>query len=212
MSRGSHRRLRTIRLVTGPSQRRLRAAALLAAGSFALHQLRFLLGYGEQSHGELARQGHAYLTLLAPLLAVGLVLVLANFCAALVVARPPASPTPAPSLRRVWAVATGCLLAAYCAQETLEGLLSAGHPAGVLGVAGHGGLLAAPLAGVIGLVVALGLRGADGAIELAAEPAVRIAPPRPVMALGGAALAHPPLVRGIARHLGGRSPPPHSIP
>ena len=68
----------------------------------------------------------------------------------------------------MWALATGWLLAVYVAQESLEGQLAAGHPAGLTGILGHGGWLAILLSAAAGAVVALALRGASAAIELAA--------------------------------------------
>ena len=47
---------------------RVRLAAILAVGAFALHQLRFLIAFGDSSSAELAQQGHRYMSeLLAPI-------------------------------------------------------------------------------------------------------------------------------------------------
>jgi hypothetical protein len=46
--------------------RRFRLAALLAAGALAVHELRYALAYGEHAGREASAQGHAYLTLLMP--------------------------------------------------------------------------------------------------------------------------------------------------
>ncbi len=189
---------------------RLRTTALLAGGAFAVHQLRYLAGYGDHSHHELGAQGHAYMTLLGPLVAVVLVLALGDFCVRLLHARA-AHGGALPGLRRVWAVSAGCLVAAYVLQESAEAVLSAAHPDGVAGVLGHGGWVALPLAVAIGLVVALAVRGAHRAVELAAEPPLRIAVPRPIQSLIAFARAHPPGGRRLARHLGGRSPPLTSV-
>jgi len=59
-----------------------------------------------------------------------------------------------------WLVASVALLAIYVSQETVEGLLSAGHPGGVAAVFGHGGLVAVPIALAIGGLIALAQRGA----------------------------------------------------
>ncbi|HKP91785.1 MAG TPA: hypothetical protein VJT75_17595, partial [Thermoleophilaceae bacterium] len=100
----THRRLRP------------RAAALLTAGSYAVHQLRYVLGYGHHSHDELAGQGHAYMALLAPVLAVALVVLLADLGARLVQARTsrarpgtgsdPARASQAIGFAGAWALAT----------------------------------------------------------------------------------------------------------
>ena len=161
------------------TRRRLRprAAALLAAGAYALHQLRYVAGYGHRAHEELGAQGHAYMTVLAPLLAVAIVLLVADLALRLVIARRGAAAPP--RLRWSWPVAALCLLGAYAAQELAEGALAAGHPAGAAALTGHGGWVALPLAGAIGLVLALLARGAHEALELAAEPAPRVPRPRP---------------------------------
>src|SRR5207302_15053 len=115
--RGLHAALRLRRTIRPVSTRRWRprAAALLAGGAFALHQLRYLLGYGSRSHHELAAQGHAYLTVVAPLIAVVLLLAAADVLMRITRARPDGLGEQ-PSLRRLWAVAAGFLFSAYCLQ------------------------------------------------------------------------------------------------
>src|SRR5437764_15311166 len=73
------------------------------------------------------------------------------------------------SLRRAWAVAFVVLVAAYCAQELCEGMIAGGHPVGLAGVFGSGGWFALPLACVVALLVALGLRSGN-ALAPATEP------------------------------------------
>jgi hypothetical protein len=190
------------------SVRRLRprAAALLAGGAFALHQLRYLLGYGDHAHGELGAQGHSYMTVAAPVVAVALMLVMADFGARLLRghAETAAARTP---LRRLWLLATLSLLAAYGIQESLEGALAPGHPAGAAALVAHGGWAALPLAAALGLAIALLARGARRAVELAAEPPVRVARPRPLVAVPVFALWGTRAGRGIARHRLARGPP-----
>ena len=190
---------------------RPRAAALLAGGAFALHQLRYLLGYGSRSHHELAAQGHAYLTVVAPLIAVVLLLAAADVLMRITRTRPDGL-CEQPSLRQLWAIAAGFLFSAYCLQESLEGLLATGHPGGVAGVLGYGGWAAGPLAVAIGFVVVLLLRGADRAIELAAEPALRIARPRPALSITAFLPSRPRPYRRVAHRLRARAPPLASIP
>jgi hypothetical protein len=190
---------------------RPRAAALLAGGAFALHQLRYLLAYGSGSHHELAAQGHAYLTAVAPLVAVVLLLVAADVLTRITGARPGGPGEAPPSLRRLWAVAAGFLFSAYCFQESLEGLFASGHPGGVAGVLGHGGWVAGPLAIVIGFVVALALRAADRAIALAAEPPLRVARPRPPLSLASFIPSRRGWRRPAVRRLRARAPPIASI-
>ena len=48
-------------LLTVKGDARLRLAGLLAAGSLAVHQIRYAAGYGSESSQALADQGHDYL-------------------------------------------------------------------------------------------------------------------------------------------------------
>src|SRR6185312_7705531 len=117
---------------------RVRLAAILAVGAFALHQLRFLIAFGDSSSAELAQQGHQYMSeLLAPIA----VLVLAGGLATLLRGTERASPTRSPLVRRI-AVFTAALLSIYVGQESLEGILAAGHPAGPAALFAHGGWIA----------------------------------------------------------------------
>src|SRR5919107_1247373 len=121
----------------------LRAGAMLAAGSLAVHELRFLAGYG----GEGAVGGHGYLAWGAPLLA----LLIAAACGAWL--------APGGRFGAAWIGATCSLLATYVLQETIEGVTSSGHP----GLLAHGGWIALPAALLVGGLVALTLRGAQAA-------------------------------------------------
>jgi hypothetical protein len=99
-------------------------------------------------------------------------------------------------------------LAIYGAQELLEGLLAAGHPAGVEGVFGHGGWAAAPLAGLVAAVLVALLRGVDaaepvqllraiGRLRQRGLPLDQRVPAAPVL----------PAAAALARYLAGRAPP-----
>jgi hypothetical protein len=143
----------------------LRLAALLGLGTFALHQARYVFGYREDASAALADHGHGYLGAVAPVLVGVLVVGLAELVRR--VAR--GDGAAAPRLRRLWAGASGALVAVYAAQELIEGVLAAHHPGGLVGVAGHGGWIALPLAVALGLVIALVMRGATAAGELAAR-------------------------------------------
>jgi hypothetical protein len=190
----------------GVTQRRLRprAAALLAAGGYVLHQLRYALGYGGHAHEELASQGHAYMTFVAPLLAVAVAALLADLGLRIVAAERPA---PAPRLRRLWALATASLLLAYLAQELIEGALAAGHPAGLEALTAGGGWVALPLAAALGLALALLARGAHAALELAAEPAPRVARPRAGALVRGARAPRSLRIRLASGPAAARGPP-----
>jgi hypothetical protein len=63
----------------------------------------------------------------------------------------------------------GALILIYCGQELLEGMVSAGHPGGLTGIFGDGGLWAIPSALVLAALLTLLLRGADAAVALAAR-------------------------------------------
>lgn len=184
----------------------LRAAALMGAGTFAVHQARYALGWGHEASGALAAQGHGYLITLGPLLVGALLPVLAG--AIRRAAR--GSGSAAPRFGRLWAGTSLALVAAYVAQESIEGALAAGHPDGIAGVFGHGGWLAVPLAVCVGLAIALLMRGAGAAGQLVGSRrpwrALPVAPPRllALAAAGAPARARTPGVHGA------RGPPPLS--
>lgn len=182
----------------------------MAGGAFAVHQARYVLAYGHGSSHRLADQGHAYLTPLLGIAALVLALGAGAYLLRLARGRAPARTGPPRSLARSWLASSAGLVALYSLQEGLEGLLEPAHPAGVAGVFGGGGWLALPLSLLIGLAIALALRGADSAPELVPRPLTR---PRRVALVG----FHRP--RGIvpaprdavARHLAGRGPPLASV-
>ena len=178
---------------------KLRLAALMGAGTFGVHQLRFALS----GDGEQAGVGHGYLALVGPVLA-GLLLL--AFAAALQrVAR--GAVEPVPRFRRLWAGTSASLLAAYCAQESIEGLLTHGHAAGMFQ---HGGWVALPLALTVALAIALITRGTAAASVLVAGRAPRARVPQsPAIE----ALLPPWTARRLsaaASHLAARGPPVHS--
>jgi hypothetical protein len=191
---------------------RLRAAALLSLGAFGVHQLRYLIAYGDGSRRELALQGHGYLTFVGPLIAVVVVLALAEFALRLADARRTGSgPAPVPGFRRLWAGATLLLLLAFGLQESLEGAIAAGHPGGFAAIFGGGGWMAVPLAVVAGFVVALALRVASRALELASRPATRVWLPASTQTLRLSDRSATRAGRTLALHLGGRGPPQTSV-
>jgi hypothetical protein len=155
-----------------------RLAALMGVGSLAVHQLRFVLWYGKSADGVLSSQGHAYLAVVGPVVVVLTVLGVARFVRRLALGARGA----APALVRLWGTVSASLLAMYSLQELIEGALSSGHPAGLTGIVGDGGWLAVPLSLVVGLALALALRGAAHAAELiAGRGSVR--PPLPAAPL-----------------------------
>jgi hypothetical protein len=177
----------------------LRAGAMLAAGSLAVHQLRFLAGFG----GDAAVGGHGYLDWPAPLLAIALAAACGVWLAR--VGRS-AGAQPRPAL--TWLGASASLVATYSVQETIEGLTSPGHP----GLLAHGGWVVIPAALAVGALVAATLRGAQAADDAAAVAAQPWSPL--TLVLGGIespalAVAAPraPRPRILARRLAGRGPP-----
>jgi hypothetical protein len=185
---------------------RLRAGALLGAGSLAVHELRYLVGYGGEAGRMLAAHGHSYLALAATLAVLLLLVALAGFLAR--VARGGDRQTPADRTRRLAPAAAAALFAIYSVQELLEGLVAPGHPGGFAGVYGNGGWTAVLFAAVIGLVIALLLRGADAVLARVAARRrgalprpVRCPPARPAFRAAVATRL------GISRNLAGRAPP-----
>lgn len=183
----------------------LRAAALIAASALALHELRYLIGYGGSS-GALAGQSHAYLPVAGAIVAAVLALAVAQLVRGL---RSGGTDGRTTSLWRAWGLCTLALLVVFCGQELAEGLLAGGHPSGVEALTADGGAWAVPLALGLGLFVALVLRRAGAALAAAARrrrraPRVRkraALPARPPAGPGPVALSP------LARNLAGRAPP-----
>jgi hypothetical protein len=188
---------------------RFRLAALLAAGALAVHELRYALAYGDHAGSEASAQGHAYLTVLAPV--VVLAALFASAQALLRFAGGPASGNRRRRFTRLWLGCAVALAAAYCGQELIEGCLAAGHPAGVPGVLEHGGWIALACAPVVGGLVALAVRGAAAA----SEPRASAAGWRPRPAAASAVASPPPVFQPspdpVARFLAGRGPPLTSV-
>ena len=91
------------------------------------------------------------------LLALGLASVLTSF-----LARPGGASEPAVryALGRILSY-SGVLIATYTVQELSEGVLASGHPGGLAGLFGHGGLVVFPLALIFGLLAWLAARGLE---------------------------------------------------
>ena len=185
---------------------RLRAGALLGLGALSVHELRYLVGYGQDAGRALSAHGHSYLTLATTLVVLGCILALGVFLAA--IARGDGNRRGRRSkLLPVAVSAALALIAIYSVQELLEGLVASGHPSGVAGVWGAGGWSAAPIASAIGVVIALLLRGAEAVLAHFGRGRTRlrwrgcVPAPRPP--------ERPAIARqvGLARHLAGRAPP-----
>jgi hypothetical protein len=140
----------------------LARVALLVPAAFAVHQLRYLLAYGQGASLELERTGHSYLHSVVPWL-VALIAVAAG-CFLRAVGRALARQTTAArftvSFLGLWTLCSVALVAIFAAQEFLEGLFAFGHPAGLAGIFGFGGWWAVPAALCLGLVLAAVFHGA----------------------------------------------------
>ena len=136
--------------------------ALMPAGAFGVHELRYLLAFHERAGAELAREGHAYLHSLVPWIVLAVALAAGAFLRALGRAfaghRTPARYTM--SLTALWVLCVAGLVAIYICQESLEGLLASGHPTGLSGIFGYGGWWSIPAAAAVGLVLAAIFHGA----------------------------------------------------
>jgi hypothetical protein len=187
---------------------RARALALVPLGALAVHELRYLVAFGSHADRALAQQGHVYLAWVGLAVALLAGAMLGSFVARLTRARRGAGPSPASSWLATWAALTAGLLVTYVVQELAEGLVAAGHPAGLAGVLAAGGWVAAPASLAVGGALALLLRGARAAIALVAERARRARRPRPAPA---APLRPRPVVQRplapLASAAAGRAPP-----
>ncbi len=193
-----------------PRRPSLRTSALFYVGALSLHELRYLVGWGPGTEEALGHQGHAYLTYAMPwavaLAAAGL---------AQVVRRLARRRGESPGHRRLgtgaWVVASAGLLAVYAAQETVEGVLAPGHPGGVAGVFGHGGLVAVPLALAIGGLIVMTERRARAALGspsgLGAALGLGIVAPPPAPLQAPAPVRRPRTAGVLAMNLAGRAPP-----
>jgi hypothetical protein len=194
------------------TSRTARATSLLSLAALAVHELRYLLAYGDRADEALASQGHAYLsdlggTLITLALATLLATVLASGLAP--AARRPGQ-TAGRAFRRTAALYAIALLAIFCAQELTEGAVAAGHPAGLAAVLAHGGWMALPLAlaaGAVCSLACLALQGVERALAQGGpRRAVRERPP--AVAEPHAAPARLPLVSLNLAFGFARRPPP----
>ena len=191
---------------------RVRAAALMPAAALAVHQLRFQLAFGGQADAKLASEGHEYLGAVGPLAAIALAIGAGLFLASLARAwrrgtREDGASAPGAALAKVWLLAAAALLAIYCGQELLEGFLASGHPDGIAGVFGAGGLWAVPLSVLLGAVVACGLRVADAAVRWVAARGRRPSRRRPSRRSARPAEVLLALREPLAGAAAGRAPP-----
>jgi hypothetical protein len=199
------------RVQRGTVARRLAPLALMPAGAFAVHQLRYLLAFHGRAGIELQRQGHSYLHSLVPWIILATALVFGTFLRALGSAFGGRCSLPryTVSFAALWLACAACLMAIYTTQELLEGLLATGHPAGLAGVFGYGGWWSLPAAFGVGLVLAAAFHGAHWVLHEVARRRSRPA----TVAHGPIAVGRRhrdvvvPLLAPIAGGWSGRGPP-----
>jgi hypothetical protein len=185
----------------------VRLAAVIAVAALVLHELRYLIGFGDHAGEALAASGHAYLPFAGGVAGLLIALASAQLLAALDRARRTARGERAPSFSRLWLAIAAALLVVYSGQELLEAALSPGRHLGPAVPFAEGGWSAFPLALALGAVAALALRGASRAVAILAAGATRRLPrerrggtPRP-------SLTFPVRAPVLARHLASRAPP-----
>jgi len=146
-------------------------AALVPAAALLVHQLRFVLAYGGGAGAQLSRQGHSYLHSVVPWIVLLIGVAVGGFLWALGRAMHGQRSVPryTLSLAVLWVVCSVLLVAIYVAQEFLEGLFVAGHPAGLVGIFGYGGWWSIPAAVCVGLVLAAVLHGARWVLDEVAQ-------------------------------------------
>jgi hypothetical protein len=188
--------------------RTLRWLALLSAGAFGVHQLRYLAGDPGHGHDALSSHAHAYLPLAGALVLFLFVASVAHFAGSLMLARGgELRPPRPPRFTRAWFGATLTLIAIFATQESLEGALLSGHTSGLHGLFGHGGWTVFLFAPLVGALMALVMRGASSVLLAAARRADRVArrPSRGRWRLLPDSVA--PQFNVLACHLAGRAPP-----
>ncbi len=200
-----------VRLKRGVVIRPLAPAALMPAGAFAVHQLRYWLAFGGRAGVELQRQGHSYLHSVVP----WIVLLIALGCGAFMLALGRALgghsslPRYTFSFTALWLLCAACLVAVYTTQEFLEGLFATGHPGGLAGIFGYGGWWSIPAALGVGLVLAAAFHGARRVLHAVSERrAMRVAAARrpPVVTRARREVLLPAL-SPLADGWSGRGPP-----
>src|SRR5262249_37654060 len=151
--------------------RRLAPAALVPAGAFAVHQLRYWLAFGSNAAAELQEQGHSYLHSLVPWIVLLLALSIGAFLLSLGRAFGGRGSLPRHTLwfATFCFLCSACRVAIYASQESLEGLFATGHPGGLIGILGFGGWWSIPAAIAVGLVLTAAFHGARRVLVAVAE-------------------------------------------
>ncbi|CAB4685009.1 MAG: hypothetical protein F2663_01085 [Actinobacteria bacterium] len=186
-----------------------RGLLLLPVAALAVHQLRYLLGYGSSAGQALAAQGHGYVNSLAPWLALLLAFAIGSGILRISAGLHGVATPTRRAFTAVWAASTVALIGLYVVQETLEEYVASGHPSGFTGVFGHGGWWALVLALAFGAVIAASVGLVDDLVEFA----VRSRASRVWWAISvrHAFVEGTRVLAGVAFGWQGRGPPAQSI-
>jgi len=193
-------------------RRRRLGVALFPLGAFVVHQLRYQLAFGTDASDELAAQGHAYLHELTPWIVLAVALGFGGLLVrvAQVWRHGDSDRGTGRRVTALWALASAGLCCIYVGQEFLEGLFATGHPQGLVGILGDGGLWALPASIVVGGLLALVVRGGRALVERVARLRCRRPPtglaraPKRIVRPDRLALAR---LAPLASASAGRAPP-----
>lgn len=183
---------------------RSRGLLVVPAAALVVHQARYSLAYGARANSELSAQGHSYLHSVVPWAVLALGLAATSWLRKVALAYRSGTTGARIAPLRLWAVTTATLVAVYAVQETLEGFVASGHPAGVGGVVGQGGWWALPVAALAAVAVVALLRLGEIVVRIAARVPARSTAEPPFVFPGSAELVP---VRIRARSASGRAPP-----
>jgi len=184
----------------------------MPVAAFMVHQLRYYLAYGAGWQAELARTGHSYLHSVVPWLVALAALTLGGFLWRLgqALSGQRSLPRYSVSLLGLWLVSAAGLLAIFVVQETLEGFLATGHPAGLAAAFAYGGWWAIPVSLCVGLVLATLFHGGLWVLDETARRrarAPRSAARRAGKAIRPFATVFPVLLAPLAAGWSRRGPP-----
>jgi hypothetical protein len=182
---------------------RIRAAILVLVGVLVIHKARFFLVPPEHEHD--FATAHAYLTWLWPLAGATLFVAVAELVARLG-RQGDRSGSELPSVRTMWAAAAFCLFTIFTAQESVEAV-SAGHPLPTFSGLISEVWVAAPLALIVGGLIALLLKGAAVAVRRALFREVPRVPCELAAPRIPRAPALAPYGSVLAQQMAGRAPP-----
>lgn len=184
-------------------------AALMPAAAFAVHQLRYWLAFGSRAGLMLQEQGHSYLHSVVP----WIVLLIAVSAGILlrVLGRAFGGRSSLPrytlSFTALWLLCAASLVAIYTCQEFLEGLFATGHPAGLVGIFGHGGGWSVPAALAVGLVLAAIFHGFRWVLRQVGERGRLLAPVRRSVVVRAPVAVLVPRLAPLANGWSDRGPP-----